>query len=52
MVINGLEIKAFNSEGVEVKMFEIIKIDKFYYGLIDMSSTNRELLELRVGNEE
>ncbi len=48
----GLEIKAFNSEGIEIKIFEIVKVGKLYYGMIDMSSTNREFLILKVGYEE
>ncbi len=49
--INGLEIKAFNSGGVEIKIFEIIKINGFYYGICEMENTDRELLELKAGEE-
>lgn len=52
MTIKGLKIKAFNSKGIEIKIFEIVKVGKLYYGMIDMSSTNREFLELKVGDEE
>lgn len=46
-VVKGLKLEAFDRNGKEHKIFSIIKIGKSYYGVINETSTEREILELK-----
>ena len=51
-VVKGLKLKAFDKHGVEQKYFTIIKFGKSYFGVIDETSTEREIVELRLSDRQ
>ncbi len=47
-IIKGLPLKAYDKNKEEVKHFEVFFMQGVAYGVKDLASTNREILQLEV----